>query len=121
MQTEAQRIFAKEHIWVDNMGFSTEHVREAIRVFGSERVVFGTDYGAVPISPTEHVEIVQSIELPKDDEERVSAQRKRTLQSRSRWWNALDAEPATSRHGTRASLSDSHVSVAAGLCNLAAR
>jgi predicted TIM-barrel fold metal-dependent hydrolase len=72
MQTEAQRIFAKEHICVDTMGFSTEDVREAVRVFGSERVVFGTDYGAVPISPTEHLEIVQSIELPKDDEERES-------------------------------------------------
>jgi predicted TIM-barrel fold metal-dependent hydrolase len=40
-------------------------------VFVSERIVFGTGYGAVPISPDEHVEIVRSIGLTKDDEEKI--------------------------------------------------
>ncbi|MGD0025890.1 MAG: amidohydrolase family protein, partial [Xanthobacteraceae bacterium] len=34
---------------VDTMGFWLPHVREAVEVFGAERVMFGTDYGPVPL------------------------------------------------------------------------
>ena len=40
------------------MGFWAPHVREAVEVFGADRVMFGTDYGPVPIDPKEHVDIV---------------------------------------------------------------
>ncbi len=36
---------------VDTMGFWAPHVREAVEVFGADRVMFGTDYGPVPIDP----------------------------------------------------------------------
>jgi hypothetical protein len=33
------------------MGFWAPHAREAVEVFGADRVMFGTDYGPVPDTP----------------------------------------------------------------------
>jgi aminocarboxymuconate-semialdehyde decarboxylase len=56
---------------VDTMGFWAPHVREAVDVFGAERVMFGTDYGPVPIDPKEHVDIVNELPLPAADKEKI--------------------------------------------------
>jgi len=56
---------------VDTMGFWAPHVREAIEVFGAERVMFGTDYGPVPIDPKEHVDIVNGLAIPAADKEKI--------------------------------------------------
>src|SRR5262249_60692039 len=56
---------------VDTMGFWAPHVREAVDVFGPGRVMFGTDYGPVPIDPKEHVDIVTGLGLPAADEEAI--------------------------------------------------
>jgi predicted TIM-barrel fold metal-dependent hydrolase len=56
---------------VDTMGFWAPHLRQAVEVFGAERVMFGTDYGPVPLDPREHVEIVQSLALSVDDTENI--------------------------------------------------
>jgi aminocarboxymuconate-semialdehyde decarboxylase len=56
---------------VDTMGFWAPHVREAVEVFGPARVMFGTDYGPVPIDPREHVDIVKGLGLSPADEERI--------------------------------------------------
>jgi predicted TIM-barrel fold metal-dependent hydrolase len=53
------------------MGLWAPHVREALEVFGPDRVMFGTDYGPVPIDPKEHVDIVKAMGLSKADEEKV--------------------------------------------------
>ena len=53
------------------MGFWAPHVREAIEVFGAERVMFGTDYGPVPIDPKEHVDIVRGFGLSAEDTENI--------------------------------------------------
>ena len=59
------------HLHVDTMGFWAPHVREAVEVFGADRVMFGTDYGPVPIDPREHVEIVTGLALPPADQEKI--------------------------------------------------
>jgi predicted TIM-barrel fold metal-dependent hydrolase len=56
---------------VDTMGFWAPHVREAVEVFGPDRVMFGTDYGPVPIDPREHIEIVQGLPIAAHDKEKI--------------------------------------------------
>jgi aminocarboxymuconate-semialdehyde decarboxylase len=58
-------------ISVDTMGFWAPHVREAVEVFGAERVMFGTDYGPVPLDPREHIEIVNGLPVPEADKEKI--------------------------------------------------
>ncbi len=55
---------------VDTMGFWAPHVREAVEVFGADRVMFGTDYGPVPIDPKEHVDIVNELAISAADKEK---------------------------------------------------
>ena len=63
--------YLRRNFHVDTMGLWAPHVREALEVFGPDRVMFGTDYGPVPIDPKEHVDIVKSMGLSKADEEKV--------------------------------------------------
>ncbi len=56
---------------VDTMGFWAPHVREAVEVFGADRVMFGTDYGPVPIDPREHVDIVEGLAISPADKEKI--------------------------------------------------
>ena len=56
---------------VDTMGFWAPHVREAVDVFGADRVMLGTDYGPVPIDPREHIEIVTGLDATDDDKQRM--------------------------------------------------
>jgi predicted TIM-barrel fold metal-dependent hydrolase len=56
---------------VDTMGFWEPHLREAVEVFGPDRVMFGTDYGPVPIDPREHVNIVKGLGLSAADQEHI--------------------------------------------------
>src|SRR5262249_3532031 len=56
---------------VDTMGFWAPHVREAVDVFGSDQVMFGTDYGPVPIDPKEHVDIVNELGVSEAEKQRI--------------------------------------------------
>ncbi len=56
---------------VDTMGFWAPHVREAVEVFGADRVMFGTDYGPVPIDPKEHIDIVNALAISEADKEKI--------------------------------------------------
>ena len=56
---------------VDTMGFWAPHVREAVEVFGADRVMFGTDYGPVPIDPKEHIDIVNALAISAADKEKI--------------------------------------------------
>jgi predicted TIM-barrel fold metal-dependent hydrolase len=56
---------------VDTMGFWAPHVREAVEVFGADRVMFGTDYGPVPIDPKEHVDIVNALPVTAEDKDKI--------------------------------------------------
>jgi aminocarboxymuconate-semialdehyde decarboxylase len=56
---------------VDTMGFWAPHVREAVEVFGADRVMFGTDYGPVPLDPKEHVDIVDRLAISPAGKEKI--------------------------------------------------
>jgi predicted TIM-barrel fold metal-dependent hydrolase len=58
-------------LYVDTMGFWAPHVREAVEVFGADRVMFGTDYGPVPLDPTEHVDIVNTLPISPAAKEKI--------------------------------------------------
>jgi predicted TIM-barrel fold metal-dependent hydrolase len=57
--------------YVDTMGFWAPHVREAVEVFGVDRVMLGTDYGPVPIDPREHIDIVNGLAIAPADKEMI--------------------------------------------------
>ena len=59
---------------VDTMGFWAPHVREAIEVFGADHVMFGTDYGPVPLDPKEHIDIVNGLPVAPADKEKTFKQ-----------------------------------------------
>ncbi len=56
---------------VDTMGIWAPHVREAVEVFGADRVMLGTDYGPVPIDPEEHIDIVLKLPISAADKEKI--------------------------------------------------
>jgi predicted TIM-barrel fold metal-dependent hydrolase len=56
---------------VDTMGFWAPHVAEAVDVLGAERVMFGTDYGPVPIDPKEHIDIVNGLAVSAVDKNKI--------------------------------------------------
>ncbi|MET3808211.1 putative TIM-barrel fold metal-dependent hydrolase [Nakamurella sp. UYEF19] len=59
--TKAPSSYFKTNILVDCMGFNPIGLQAAIQMCGVDRVVFGTDYGAVPYGVKEHVEIVEQV------------------------------------------------------------
>ena len=59
------------NLHVDTMGFSPKGTRHVIDLFGIDRVLFGSDYAAVPIQPREHVDMVKGLGLSEQDEEKV--------------------------------------------------
>lgn len=63
--------YFRTNLYADTMGFNPLGVRYAIETFGIEHVLFGSDYGAVPISPREHINVVKSIGLRPEDEDKI--------------------------------------------------
>ncbi len=58
-------------LYVDTMGFWAPHVREIVEVFGTDRVMLGTDYGPVPIDPKEHIDIINALDIPDAAKENI--------------------------------------------------
>ncbi len=44
-------------------------------LYGADRVLFGTDYGPVPLDPREHVDIVNTLGISPADKEKILAER----------------------------------------------
>ena len=63
--------YLAKHLSVDTMGIWAPHCREAVEVFGPDRVMLGTDYGPVPIDPSEHVQIVEDLKISAEDKEKI--------------------------------------------------
>ena len=62
------------------MGFDPAGIRHAIEVFGLDHVLLGTDYGPVPISPREHIDmIVNGLGLSVEDQDRILGLNARAL------------------------------------------
>ena len=53
------------------MGLCARCVRDAIDAYGIDHIVFGTDYGPVPISPGEHLDMVLELGLSQEDQDKV--------------------------------------------------
>jgi predicted TIM-barrel fold metal-dependent hydrolase len=64
--------YIKENIWVDTMGFDAPGMKHALEVFGEGHVLFGTDYGPVPINPKRHVDIIcNDLGLSEEGQDKV--------------------------------------------------
>ncbi len=63
--------YLRKNLHVDIMGVWAPHVNEAVEVFGADRVMFGTDYGPVPVDPKAHVDIVNGLALSDADKEKI--------------------------------------------------
>jgi predicted TIM-barrel fold metal-dependent hydrolase len=50
--------YFKSNIYVDTMGPSAIGLKAMIEMCGVDRVLFGTDFGPVPISPKVHIDLV---------------------------------------------------------------
>lgn len=51
--------YFRSNILVDCMGFNLPGLRAAIELCGKDRVVYGSDYGAVPYGIKEHIQLVE--------------------------------------------------------------
>jgi predicted TIM-barrel fold metal-dependent hydrolase len=63
--------YLRRNVWADVMGLSAPCVTRAIEVYGIDHITFGTDYGPVPISPREHLDMVLSLGLSDEHLENV--------------------------------------------------
>jgi predicted TIM-barrel fold metal-dependent hydrolase len=63
--------YLRQNVWADVMGLSASCTRHVIELFGIDRILFGTDYGPVPISPREHIDMVLSLGLSDEDQEKI--------------------------------------------------
>ena len=63
--------YLRKNLHVDIMGVWAPHVSEAVEVFGPDRVMFGTDYGPVPVDPKAHVDIVKNLKISDADKEKI--------------------------------------------------
>ncbi len=50
--------YFKSNIYVDTMGPSAICLKAMIEMCGIDRVLFGTDFGPVPMSPKVHIDLV---------------------------------------------------------------
>jgi predicted TIM-barrel fold metal-dependent hydrolase len=67
--------YARENIYVDTMGFHPPGIRHAIEVYGIEHVLLGTDYGPIPISPREHIDIIlDDMGLSQEEQDKILGQ-----------------------------------------------
>ena len=71
--------YLRTNLYADTMGFSAYGIQHCIDLFGVDRVLFGSDYAAVPIRPKEHVDIVRSLGLSREDEEKIFWKNANTL------------------------------------------
>lgn len=55
--------YMRRNFYIDTMGFNLPMLKAALEVFGADRLLFGSDYGPVPISPKEHIDIVNTLPL----------------------------------------------------------
>jgi len=63
--------YFKSNIYVDSMGPSAICLKGMIEMCGIERVLFGTDFGPVPMSPKVHIDLVDDTISDANDREKV--------------------------------------------------
>ena len=64
--------YIKRNFWADTMGFDPPGIKHAIEVFGIDHMLFGSDFGPVPISPKEQIDIVcNDLGLSEEDQDKI--------------------------------------------------
>jgi predicted TIM-barrel fold metal-dependent hydrolase len=63
--------YFRSNIYVDSMGPSAIGLKAMIEMCGVDRVVFGTDFGPVPMSPKLHIDLINDTIPDAGDRERI--------------------------------------------------
>jgi len=63
--------YIRRNFYAGTMGFNLPMLTAAAIVFGSGRLMFGSDYGPVPISPAEHIGLVSQLNLTAPQREDI--------------------------------------------------
>ena len=63
--------YIRRNFYADTMGFNLPMLTAAATVFGPGRLMFGSDYGPVPISPAERIGLVSQLPLTAAERENV--------------------------------------------------
>ena len=63
--------YFKSNIYVDTMGPSAIALRAMIETCGVDRVLFGTDFGPVPMSPKLHIDLVDNMIADEGDRKKI--------------------------------------------------
>ena len=71
--------YFKSNIYVDTMGPSAICLKAMIKMCGIDRVLFGTDFGPVPMSPKVHIELVDDTITDAGDREKIFSTNALTL------------------------------------------
>lgn len=73
MRAKCQRMPREylSNLYVDTVGFWSPMLKQIVDVFGADHVLFGSDYPAVPISPGEHIAMVEELEVSDEAKRRI--------------------------------------------------
>jgi hypothetical protein len=63
--------YFKSNIYVDTMGPSPSGLKAMIEICGVDRVLFGTDFGPVPLSPKLHIDLVDDTITDAGDRNKI--------------------------------------------------
>ena len=63
--------YIRRNFHADTMGFNLPMLAAVVKTFGSDRMLLGSDYGPVPISPAEHIELVNQLDLNASQREDI--------------------------------------------------
>jgi predicted TIM-barrel fold metal-dependent hydrolase len=63
--------YIRRNFHADTMGFNGPLLAAATKVFGPDRMLFGSDYGPVPISPAEHIALVDELDVSASEREDI--------------------------------------------------
>ena len=71
--------YFKSNIHVDTMGPSASALKAMIETCGVDRVLFGTDFGPVPMSPKLHIDLVDDTITDPTDRKKIFSTNALTL------------------------------------------
>ncbi len=63
--------YLQRNLYVDCMGFSAPCMRLSLEMFGVDRILFGSDFAAVPTSPIEHINMLKTLGLSQEELEKI--------------------------------------------------
>jgi predicted TIM-barrel fold metal-dependent hydrolase len=71
--------YFKSNIYLDTMGPSAIGLKAEIEMCGVDRILFGTDFGPVPINPKVHIDLVDDTIADAGDRNKIFSTNTRAL------------------------------------------